>query len=67
MKKCEEVYALLKKQGFRVYLDDREGTSAGRKFNEWEMKGVPVRLEMGPKDYDKNEMRLVRRVDGKKV
>jgi prolyl-tRNA synthetase len=54
----------LKKQlfdaGIRVELDDSDN-SAGWKFNEWEMKGVPVRLEVGPKDIEKNQVVLVRR------
>ena len=61
---AEEIYARLKKLGLRVHLDDREGTTAGRKYNEWEMKGVPLRLELGPKDFAKQEVRMVRRVDG---
>lgn len=49
------------KDKFRVELDDREGYSAGWKFNEWEMKGVPLRLEIGPKDIEKNQVMAVRR------
>ena len=54
----------LKKQledKFRVELDDREEYSAGWKFNEWEMKGVPLRLEMGPRDIENNQVTAVRR------
>ncbi len=40
----------LKAQGVRVKVDDREGVSPGFKFNEWEMKGAPLRLELGPRD-----------------
>ena len=46
---------------FRVAVDDREEYSPGWKFNEWEMKGVPLRLEIGPKDVDKAQVVLVRR------
>jgi prolyl-tRNA synthetase len=50
----------------RVHIDDREGRSAGWKFNEWEMKGVPIRMEIGPKDIEKNQVVLARRdVPGK--
>lgn len=42
-------------------LDDREDYSPGWKFNEWEMKGIPVRIEIGPKDLEKNQAVLVRR------
>ena len=46
--------------GLRVKLDDSDN-SPGWKFAEWEMKGVPVRLEVGPKDIEKNQVVLVRR------
>jgi len=46
---------------FRIELDDREEYSPGWKFNEWEMKGVPLRVEIGPKDVDKSQVVLVRR------
>ena len=46
---------------FRVKLDDRDNYTPGNKFNYWEMKGVPVRLEIGPKDIEKGEVVLVRR------
>ena len=48
-------------KNFRVKLDDRDNYSVGNKFNYWEMKGVPVRLEIGPKDIEKGEVVLVRR------
>ncbi|MBN2330179.1 MAG: proline--tRNA ligase [Candidatus Aenigmarchaeota archaeon] len=51
--------------GVRALLDERE-YSAGYKFNDWELKGVPLRLELGPKDLEKNEVTLVKRNDGKK-
>ncbi|MDD2481816.1 MAG: proline--tRNA ligase [Lutispora sp.] len=46
---------------FRVELDDRDSYSAGWKFNHWEMKGVPLRLEIGPKDIENNQVTAVRR------
>lgn len=46
---------------FRMEIDPREAYSPGWKFNFWEMKGVPVRLEIGPKDIEKNQVVLVRR------
>lgn len=46
---------------FGAILDDREGYSAGWKFSEWEMKGVPLRIEIGPKDLDKKQVIIVRR------
>ncbi|MCK4635227.1 MAG: proline--tRNA ligase, partial [Candidatus Aenigmarchaeota archaeon] len=49
-----------------VHLDDRDGYTPGFKFNEWELKGVPLRLEIGPKDIEKNQVILVRRDTGEK-
>ena len=46
----------------RVHLDDREEVSPGFKFNEWELKGVPIRLELGPKDIENNSV-VVARID----
>lgn len=48
--KAEEIYATLKKAGIRVYLDDRDGYNPGFKYNHWELRGVPIRLELGKKD-----------------
>jgi prolyl-tRNA synthetase len=47
--------------GIRVKLDEREGMSPGFKFNDWEMRGVPLRLELGPKDVAKSSVVLARR------
>ncbi len=46
---------------FRVMLDEREGSSPGFKFNDWEMRGVPLRIEIGPKDVAKGTVVLARR------
>ena len=46
---------------FRVELDLRDTQKPGWKFNEWEMKGVPLRIEVGPKDLEKNQVVMVRR------
>ncbi|MGB8644573.1 MAG: proline--tRNA ligase [Anaerolineae bacterium] len=51
---------------FRVELDAREGLSPGYKFNDWELHGVPIRVEIGPKDIDQNRVVLVRRDTGEK-
>ena len=48
-------------QGVRVMLDDRDAYTPGWKFAEWEMRGVPVRLEIGPKDIEKGQVMLARR------
>jgi prolyl-tRNA synthetase len=47
--------------GFRVKVDDRMEVTPGFKFNEWELRGVPLRLEIGPKDIEKNSVALARR------
>ena len=49
----------------RVYVDDRDNLSPGFKFNEWELKGVPLRIEIGPRDIENNSV-VVSRRDGKK-
>ncbi|WP_298009834.1 MULTISPECIES: proline--tRNA ligase [Anaerolinea] len=46
---------------FRVHVDRRDGVTPGFKFNDWEMRGVPLRLEVGPKDVEKNSVALARR------
>jgi len=51
----------LAKAEIRVMLDEREGQSPGWKFNDWEMRGVPVRVELGPKDVAKQAAVLARR------
>ncbi len=56
---CDELKSRL--PNIRVKIDDREGKSPGFKFNEWEVKGVPLRIEIGPKDLEKNQVMLARR------
>lgn len=51
---------------YRVKLDDRDTYSVGWKFNEWELKGVPVRLEIGPRDISSGQVVAVRRDTGEK-
>jgi prolyl-tRNA synthetase len=55
------------KSKFQVKLDDREGFTPGWKFNEWELRGVPLRVEIGPKDIKRAEVVLVRRDSGEKL
>ena len=52
---------------FRIKVDDRDKYSPGYKFNYWEMKGVPIRLEIGPRDIENGECILVRRDTAEKV
>lgn len=51
----------------RVHLDDRDHVSPGWKFNHWELKGVPMRIEVGFKDLAKGEVTTVMRYTGRKV
>ena len=55
------------RESYRMKIDDRDNISPGFKFNEWELKGVPLRIEIGPKDIEKNTVVFSRRdgVDGK--
>jgi prolyl-tRNA synthetase len=53
--------AALADAGVRVHVDDRPGQRPGFKFNDWEMRGVPVRLEIGPKDVENEAVVLARR------
>jgi prolyl-tRNA synthetase len=50
----------------RVHLDARQGIKPGAKYYEWELRGIPLRMEIGPKDLDKNQAMLVRRDTGEK-
>jgi prolyl-tRNA synthetase len=62
----ERLAAELSEAGIRIFVDRREGQSPGFKFNDWEMRGVPVRMEIGPKDVQNNSAALARRdVPGK--
>ena len=61
MEVADRVFAELKAAGIRVKVDDRDNVSTGFKFNDWEMRGVPLRIEVGPKDVDKGSVALARR------
>ena len=58
---CDAVAKELRQKGLSVKLDDRDNMQPGAKFYEWEMKGVPIRIEIGPKDLEKGVLCLVRR------
>lgn len=64
--RADELFAELKKNGIRVGIDDRADVRPGWKFNEYEMRGVPVRLEIGPRDMDNGVCVLVSRISGEK-
>ncbi len=60
LEKCAEVKAQLEKAGVRVAFDDTDA-SPGWKFNEWELKGVPLRIELGPRDIEAGKALIFRR------
>ena len=64
--KAEELYETLKNK-LRMEIDLRDQVSPGYKFNDWEMKGVPVRIEIGPRDIENGECVLVRRDTAEKI
>ncbi|HMA61601.1 MAG TPA: proline--tRNA ligase [bacterium] len=66
MDKVNEFTAKFKEMDIRFHVDDSEQKSPGWKFNEWEMKGVPLRMEIGPRDLEKNHVALARRDNGNK-
>jgi prolyl-tRNA synthetase len=59
--RARQIQDALTARGVRVLLDDRDSQTPGWKFNEWEMRGVPLRLEIGPKDIEKAQVVLARR------
>jgi prolyl-tRNA synthetase len=64
--KAREIAAKLKEKNLTVVLDDREEYTPGWKFNQWELKGVPVRIEIGPRDLKQQQVTVVRRDTGAK-
>ena len=66
LKYAEKLYCLLKEEN-KVYLDTDDQTSPGWKFSEWEMIGVPIRVEAGPRDMEAESVVLVRRDTGEKI
>ena len=65
--KTKELYKTLKNRGVAVVLDDREEYTPGWKFNQWELKGVPIRIEIGPRDLKQQQVVMVRRDTGQKI
>ncbi|XP_056623093.1 bifunctional glutamate/proline--tRNA ligase isoform X2 [Triplophysa dalaica] len=64
---CSKYLSRLQKVDIRVKADLRENYSPGWKFNHWELKGVPIRLEVGPKDLKQGQCVSVRRDTGEKI
>jgi prolyl-tRNA synthetase len=61
MMKAKEIFEKLRKKDIAVVLDDREEYTPGWKFNQWELKGVPIRIEIGPRDLKQKQVTLARR------
>ncbi len=61
MQVADKVFTELKSAGIRIKLDDREEVTPGFKYNDWEMRGVPLRIEVGPRDVEKGSVALARR------
>jgi len=66
MKLCEEARQIVAKTNLKAHIDTRD-ESPGYKFNDWELKGVPLRIEIGPKDVEKSQVVIARRTDRKKT
>lgn len=62
LEKAEAIAAELRGQGVRVRVDDRDHLSPGNKFYEWERKGVPLRVEIGPRDMEQGQVAVAKRV-----
>ena len=64
LEKADVVATTLRGEGVRVHIDKRDNMSPGAKFWDWERKGVPLRVEIGPKDVEKQQLVVARRVTG---
>ena len=65
--KIKEIETQLESKEIRVHVDDREGLSPGYKFNDWELKGIPLRIEIGPKDIEKQSIVIAKRYNSEKI
>jgi len=61
LEKARETLDKLVKNGISTVLDDRQEYTPGWKFNEWELKGIPIRIEIGPRDIKQKQLTLARR------
>jgi prolyl-tRNA synthetase len=66
IEKAEQIFRELRNNGIRIRMDDRSDLSPGWKFNEYEMRGIPLRIELGPRDLEQGQAILVSRVSGEK-
>jgi len=67
LEKSNEIQKLLESKQIRIHIDDRNELSPGFKFNDWEMKGVPLRIEIGPKDIEKQKVVVAKRYNKEKL
>jgi len=67
LEKSNEIQKLLEAKKIRIHIDDRNELSPGFKFNDWEMKGVPLRIEIGPKDIEKQKVVVAKRYNKEKL
>jgi len=65
--KVNEIREQLETKKIRVHVDDRDELTPGYKFNDWELKGVPLRIEIGPKDIEKQQVVLAKRYNREKT
>lgn len=65
--KLNEIREQLESKKIRVHVDDRDELTPGYKFNDWELKGVPLRIEIGPKDIEKQQVILAKRYNLEKI
>ena len=63
---CQRLAGELAAVGIRARVDDRTGTGFGRRATDWELKGVPIRVEIGPRDLEQGQVTLATRTDGEK-
>jgi len=66
LSKVEEIRKILESKEIRVHVDDRSELSPGYKFNDWELKGVPIRIEIGPKDIENQSVVIAKRYNREK-
>jgi len=67
LSKVKEIQNELESKNIRIHVDDREELSPGYKFNDWELKGVPLRIEIGPKDIDTQKIIVAKRYNLEKI
>jgi prolyl-tRNA synthetase len=65
--KVNEIANILELKNIRIHIDSREELTPGYKFNDWELKGVPLRIEIGPKDIENQNMVLAKRYNHEKM